>query len=45
MTAEEGFRNAMMVQMNASLKGDRKRAEKARALVMHFRKLMDKKHN
>jgi len=45
MTAEEGFKNAMMVQMNASLKGDRKRAEKARHLVMHFRRLMEKRPN
>jgi hypothetical protein len=45
MTAEEGFRNAMMVQMNATLKGDRKRAEKARSAVMHFRRMMEKKPN
>ncbi len=45
MTAEEGFKNAMIAQMDASLKGDRKRAEKARHLVMHFRRLMDKRSN
>lgn len=43
MTAEEGFKTAMVAQMNATLKGDRKRAEKARSLVQHFRRMMDKK--
>lgn len=45
MTAEEGFRNAMVVQMNATLKGDRKKAERARTLVVHFRRLMDRRPN
>ena len=45
MTAEEGFQHAMMVQMDATLKGDTRRAERARALVMRFRKKMEKKSN
>ncbi len=45
MTAEEGFRNAMLVQMDATLKGDRRKAERARAIVMRFRRMMDKKSN
>ena len=43
MTAEEGFENAMLLQMNVTLKGDTKKAEKARILVMRFRKLMERK--
>ena len=45
MTAEEGFKTAMVAQMNATLKGDKKRAEKARSLVQHFKRIMDKKGN
>lgn len=45
MTAEEGFKTAMVAQMNATLKGDKRRAEKARSLVQHFKRMMDKKGN
>ncbi|HEX3035012.1 MAG TPA: hypothetical protein VHT73_07735 [Thermodesulfobacteriota bacterium] len=44
MTAEEGFENAMLIQMDATLRGDTKKAEKARAMVMKFKKLMDRKN-
>jgi hypothetical protein len=45
MTAEEGFKSAMMAQMNASLKGDRKGEERARLVVLRFRRLMGKRPN
>lgn len=43
MTAEEGFESAMLEQMNATLNGDKRRAERARQLVQHFKNLMDKR--
>ena len=45
MTAEEGFRNAMLDQMNATLRGDKRRANRARQVVQHFKRLMAKKSN
>lgn len=43
MTAEKGFENAMLEQMNATLHGDKRKAERARTLVQHFKNLMDKR--
>jgi hypothetical protein len=43
MTAEEGFKTAMMDQIRASLRGDEKREERARSLVQRYRSLMEKK--
>lgn len=45
MTAEEGFENAMIEQMKATLSGDSKRAEKARKMVKYFRSIMERKNS